>query len=296
MHIKDKEYHEFGPWLLEIKSAEDIPPQYVDYADQILQADYSIKVPVLLVRREIRPGALMYNQVVMLYSDRIEILEFVDGSISKREMPYSSIKYIIHGGELLSSYIHFEGGNTAMRIRYNSVSNDVTMRIMQQTRNAICTDQKKIDTSFLKKHLELEHLKDSQIYKYFCIKEELKSNIHILGYQPFMDLTENLPIRLPRFLEKFYMYKLNDTLFMTNGIELIVANRDRSIQKSADVNYAFAHIFIPISTIQDVEMKDDEKFDTIGVTQMTLADRCNVKFHLERNFDMSFMEKIINQV
>ncbi len=307
MHIKDKEYHEFGPWLLEIKAPEDIPPQYIEETDQILSASYAFKVPVLLVRREIRPGALMYNQVVMLFKDHIAMLEYDEGALRTREMKFSEMEYTIHGGELLSSYMKFSGVGDSMKITYNSVSNDVTEHVMDHIRRAVLSfkdlrgraEESQNDGPHNDQDLELDgslsELKDSQIYKYFCIKEVPKTPLEIIAYQPFVNLTEHLPIRLPYFLEKFYMYKLNDTLFMTSPNELIIANRDRTIQKSGDVNYAFAHTFIPLAGIQSVHMVADDKFEALGIIEIELEGLTNVRISVENSFDISRLQNALKR-
>lgn len=292
MRILNKEYHEFGPWLLEIKAEEDIPPQYMDKVDQILSAEYAFKVPVLLVRREIRPGALMYNQVVMLRNDEIVALEYKNGTVHETKMAYSDILYVVHGGELLMSYLHFVGAGADLKLKYNSVSTEVTQIVMERVRSTVCSRKTPVQVAPLKLDGELEALKQNQIYKYFCIKEEPKHDHEILGYQPFMHLTEKLPVRLPYFFEKFYMYKLNDTLFMRNASELIVVNRDRTIQKERDVNYAFAHTFVPFSSIEGVDMIEDKSFEAIGRIQLSLQNGCTLTFAVDRNFDWTFLKAL----
>ncbi len=293
MPIIDKEYHEFGPWLLEIKVKEDIPPQYMNEADQILSAEYAFKVPVLLVRRDIRPGALMYNQVFMLHQDELVALEYTNGTVHTRKIKYSDIHYIVHGGELLMSYIHFSGGGSELKLKYNSVSTEVTQAVMERVRRAVLSSKMPAHIKKPETNKALETLKQNQIYKYFCIKEEPKYAPEILGYQPFMHLTEKLPVRLPYFFEKFYMYKLNDTLFMRNSEELIVVNRDRTIQRERDVNYAFAHTFIPFASIESVDMTADETFEAIGQVRFSLRDGSSVAFAVDKDFDWTFLKKFV---
>ena len=48
----EKEYREFGPWILEIKSADDVPDLFINYYTFSSSVECALKIPIPLDRRK----------------------------------------------------------------------------------------------------------------------------------------------------------------------------------------------------------------------------------------------------
>ncbi len=275
----DREYHMFGPWLLRINDVIDIPKQYRSFSTHILSAEYTFKVPIHAIRRNLSPGMLMYEKIVMLFEDRLEVYTHNSNKIEHEIFRFIDIDHLIHSGELLRSEIVIIGNDKRLEITYNSVSQDISQYTVSYIRKKI---NEKLKAVTYNNTVSCD-LKDQQIYQYFARKENTNMEISILGYQTFQSLHSPLPIRLPYAIEKFYLKKLNDTMLLTNGKELIIIDRRKTVQPIKDVNYAFSHTFVPIEKIVNFETHTIENQSYSTSTLSTKHHK--IYLHLEPTFD-----------
>lgn len=101
MNLK-KEYNEFGPWLSEIFSEEDITHQFVHLKKEILEADLSVKVPVDKEWRNVKEGELLYEAIMSLDKIGISYHRIIEGVAYSCKVKFSDITFISLVKDLLS--------------------------------------------------------------------------------------------------------------------------------------------------------------------------------------------------
>ncbi|HEY5715752.1 MAG TPA: hypothetical protein VIS54_05005, partial [Psychromonas sp.] len=180
----DHEYDHFGPWLLQVKSSDDIPHQYFEYQDLILAANYCFKVPVKEDRRNLHPGVLLYNKVVVINNDRILELSVINDQISTVELRFQDVQYMVHRGDLLNCEIRLVTDQNSLSIQYNLVSMDLAGTVMHLLRECVCP------RGDIPSNPEIANQKysDRQIYSYYLITEKEQGLLEILDYQPCVEL------------------------------------------------------------------------------------------------------------
>lgn len=119
------EYAEFGPWILRMTVASDIPRAFLPWAEVLLQAEYVFKVPKSVDRRVARPGTDLYQAIYSFGSSGITLLTLADGVVTERVVSMSDIQAIANRTNLLQSELAvYLSDGTTCTMPYNTVSCD----------------------------------------------------------------------------------------------------------------------------------------------------------------------------
>ncbi len=127
----EKEYREFGPWILEIQSADDIPDLFMDSYEFSSSVECALKIPIALDRRKAEKGMNFYRSIVSFNIDEIIILENSEDSITEVKVPYSSIKAVKNMVDLLEAELTIFTENKNHSIKYNSVSEEMMKNVIE---------------------------------------------------------------------------------------------------------------------------------------------------------------------
>lgn len=256
MNADEEEQHRFGPWLIEITSETLIPPQYIEYKRKILAADFAVKVPINKDRKDVRPGMLLYKQVLVFGEKEVTILTAKGSRIDEVTVFLKDIMYVIRGGELLNNYIEFGTDEQNHCIEYYTVSEELTSKILGYIRYEFRKDSRP------KKNL-LRHMSSadhSALYKYFLKKEKDSTEIKAIAHQKEMFVTKYSEKFIQQLINRFNKKKMDEVLFMTNGVELIMASGDIKKTSGATVNYSYQHLYINLSCLEGVRTYPDEDY------------------------------------
>ncbi|SEF45936.1 hypothetical protein [Vibrio hangzhouensis] len=274
MYDLKKEYDQFGPWLVEIQSEQDIPPQFSEQKHFFDGAVYSFKIPVHQERRNMKPGMLLYPEVVIIQKEFIMHLKIDGERIQAEKMWYTDVLFLTHGGDLLDNYIGLQSIQGEMVIKYNLVSQDVASHVVKLLREIISPRSAYPVAS----ELNDANLLDKVTYSFYCGTEKVLEPLHILAYQSEMRLTERKRSSIMDLYHNFVQYKLLRTMIMTDGVDLIIANQGKHIIDVKDANYKFGHTFIRLGLIENLSMKPHAQFPElnevvikVGLCEFTLA-------------------------
>ncbi|QEN03919.1 hypothetical protein EW093_04130 [Thiospirochaeta perfilievii] len=96
-----KEYNMFGPWIFKLDNIWDIPSHFREYVNLENDLEFAIKLPINADRRDVKPGMVLYNRLIILDKNKMKILKERDGSISSYYIAYSEIISITNTTNLL---------------------------------------------------------------------------------------------------------------------------------------------------------------------------------------------------
>ena len=135
-----REYDAFGPWLLPVGSAIEMPPRFRSAYDGLKGADYIVKIPRPIDRREACPGADLYGAVFAADADGFTLLSSpadTEGFMA-REVAWDEVAAVRSGHNLLHAdfALLLEEGD-ALSVTYNSVSADLMTRVVAFARQRV---------------------------------------------------------------------------------------------------------------------------------------------------------------
>lgn len=256
MNADEEEQYSFGPWLIEITEEKLMPPQYVAYKEKIMTSDFSVKVPVNKDRKDVRPGMLLYRQVLIFGEKDVTILTASGSKIKEVSVLLKDIKYVIRGGELLNNYIEFGTQEENYCIEYYTVAETITSKILGHIRNEFTKN------SMPKKNLvnHINSAEDNPLFKYFMIKEKGNAEIKAIAHQKEKHIIKQSEKLIQKAINQLNKVKMNEVLFMTNGTELIMASGDIKNSTGASVNYSYQHLYIDLKGLDEVRTYTDEAY------------------------------------
>lgn len=281
MNALEKEYYDFGPWLIEIKDSGEIPQQYKMHRNLIENALYSFKVPIKKEWRHIHPGMLLYKTIVVIKASGLVLLNSVDGVIETTEIDAKEVRYIIDGTDLLDSHIIIGTDRKIYDIDYNSVSQEITNRVINTLRKNIFAGAEGVSMESV---VALESV-ESPLYKELMNRGLSTEKVKVIAFQPFVKLERHNPSTTEVLLMSHNKYELQDVVILTNGKELIIVSRNQQIKKSKDTDYSFRHTFIKIEDISDFVVLEDAEMEHLKILLIYIGD-AQIKLKISDDFDL----------
>lgn len=288
MNTLQKEYHGFGPWLIEIKDVDEIPQQYLTHKDKILAADYAFKVPVKEDRHRLRPGMLMYNNVICIYEDHLLILKASADSLTDHDISFDAVKYISSSRELLDSHIIIGTDVKTYDIDYNSVSNEISEYVMDLIRPRIFSAAGNVDASIQMDKSDVE----PEVYKTLISMIPENDNLTLLGYQGKARIERNYRSTAEALMNGRKKYDLQDVMFLSNGKALIVIDSVHEVKTTDEPDYSFRYAMIQLESISALEIIDEPMLEKVG-SLLVHAGECQLSFKVADDFDSTFIRRYL---
>jgi len=282
------EYNMFGPWILEVETLGDIPSHFRDYALLDSDVDIAIKIPINLDRRDVRPGMVLYNIVLIFRSNIVEFLKENNGNITTYWVEYSQIISITNTKNILKGVLKlYKQDNSIEEIVYNVVSSSIIDNIVSLIRGKITSNypEKSIDC------LKEEDVPLSYFYQNIFNKMEKSDNIKILGFQEESELYRKHNSICTYIIDKIKGKTLHSVLFLTNFKELIIINTDDEISGNHKKGYKYTFTFIPFFSIRDVNITKNKLYKGLNNYIIKLKNSQSFYYKIEkRSNTISFLE------
>ena len=111
---RTEEYDAFGPWLLKVATAEEIPRVFRSHPVDLAAAHLVLKVPRLIERRDATPAMHLYDRLLILDGDGLEVLTRAGDGFTSRRIPARAVLAVDSGTELLGGrlVVHATDGRT----------------------------------------------------------------------------------------------------------------------------------------------------------------------------------------
>ena len=128
--MKISEYDAFGPWIYKIDEGHEIPKAFLTYVDENDNAKFRLKVPKKIERRDATPDMDLYEYLLSVYDDRIELLQLLDEGVRLQKVEYSKVCSVVVFRELLFGRLSVYLGDDTFTFEYNAVSQDLIMEVV----------------------------------------------------------------------------------------------------------------------------------------------------------------------
>lgn len=133
-----REYDEFGPWVLAIRSETDMPPRFRPWFSAHEGAPFLVKVPRDVERRHLRPGEDLYRAVIAVHEDHLCCLSLEEGVVTEQNIPLSEIEALHHSEVLLWGQLRlWLLGGGEWSLSYNTVSSPVMIPLVDFLRRTM---------------------------------------------------------------------------------------------------------------------------------------------------------------
>ena len=254
------EYDAFGPWIYEIDATHQIPSVFENYIDREADPVLMIKIPVKKERRNIKPGMVMYDQMVCMYRERMDIAQYADGSVKTIQIPYNSIAAIENSITLLYGKFSIFTTTGMIDFEYNTVSKEIADKLATAIREKLPVKDRKISLPGGGKERELSFFFNNLWDR----TKETEDNLHIAAYQPEILIDYTKPNVFLNAYKMMFHPILRASLHLYNDREFIVIYRGSGIKSRNKVDYNYKYLYVPFDRISSVSLKDTEKYSNIA--------------------------------
>jgi hypothetical protein len=121
---------------LPVRDADDVPPLFRPLVD-VTDARMAVKVPRPIERRTAKPHMDLYDSLIVVRGDGVEILTRTPGvgeGTARVWLPAGDILAVEDDTDLLHGCLRLHAAGRAIEITYNAVSTDVMMALIRELR------------------------------------------------------------------------------------------------------------------------------------------------------------------
>jgi hypothetical protein len=117
------EYDSFGPWVLPVSSPDQVPPVFRAHPVDFARAHLVLKVPRDVLRRDVTPRSQLYDALLVLDEDGLEVLTRVGHRFAVQRIRRSDVAAVDTGTELLDGWLVVLGRDgSRVDVRFNGAS------------------------------------------------------------------------------------------------------------------------------------------------------------------------------
>lgn len=235
-----REYDAFGPWLLPVKSAAEMPRRFQPAYAGLADAEYLIKIPRSIDRRDAYPGADLYATVLALDADGFTLLTATDegDGFVKRHVVWDEVAAVRAVVNLLhAEFVLLLKEGHALTVTYNSVSFDLMARV----------------AAFVRQHLMVRDefgsaiANEAEEFEDFFFNAMLSEERH--GGQFMLPIHFEPPGKPCRNTQNRRRVTTG-LLILLSGNELVIVDRDAPMRRRFFTHYTYRKTYVGLTSVR----------------------------------------------
>jgi hypothetical protein len=274
------EIEAFGPWILRVRTPDEVPALFRPL--DLTGARAAVKVPRPIERREARAGMDLYDTLVVVRDDGVEVWSRVPGAPGgrvRRWLRAEDLLALEDSTDLLDGMLRLHAlGSDPVEIPYNGSSADVVLTLLDEIRSFW-----RPPTGFPERppEMPLDALGPEDVG---LVSFHRNLSRHDSLLRPLV-LRRRLPASragngLVRTLQRVWPTSLQAAVVETTGSELVVLHRRAWLDRGRRATYTQAATVVPLTRGIRVEATADPRWTGIrrlrlaptGVTLLAVAD------------------------
>jgi len=240
-----REYDAFGPWLLQIGSAAEMPPRFRSAYDDLRHADHLIKIPRAIDRRDAFPGADLYGAAFALDGDGITLLTAPEGEkgFVRRHLAWDEVAAVRTVSNLLhAEFVLLLKEGDALTVTYNSVSTDLMTRVVGFIRQQLMAPD----------DFGPALINEAEEFEDFFFKAMLAEERH--GGQFMLPIHFEAPGKSCRNAQNRRRVTTG-LLILLSGSELVIVDRDAPMRRRFFAHYAYRKTYVGLASVRGFRLQ-----------------------------------------
>lgn len=270
-----KEYDEFGPWIWIVENDEEIPDLFLDHFTYDDTVQLAFKIPRNIERRTVRPGANLYDFLIVIYPESLHVLRQVDTRVERTTVSLDEITAIGRVTDLLHGELLLYLPEGAVMIPFNTVSDDIVDRAVELIRRRNRGDAaENMPSASESEYAE----KMSMLFRNLLNQARERESIALLAHQRSISTTLRSTTWYARLVALFHR-TLQESAFLSTPTELIVFQRIPQIVWSRKGHYGYMQTYIRRRAITSIESAQNPRVqgvDTLSIRTGTTEFACQV--------------------
>lgn len=270
--MRSPEYDAFGPWIMKVDAPDLVPPLYRDHPLDLGKAVLVLKVPRNITRRDATPDMDLYDHLVVVEQDRLELLSRSAAGYDVQTIQHSQVTAIDYGADLLDGWLTLftDGvvdGRPALTLRYNAASEDVVeglVRILRRLAVESVVAPAPVRTAGghdgpLGLH-DLGELDVALITTQHALVRA-EPDVRVLGLHPRQRMRARAGDTVGRLLDLVLPTTLHAAIVCAVGDELHVIRRRAWTTRSKRPENSIGRTVVILARCEGATVRDDERLD-----------------------------------
>lgn len=269
--VTTPEYDAFGPWILPVSSHDQVPPVFRTHPIDFTRAHDVLKVPREIARRDASPRSHLYDSLLVLDHDGIEVLTREGHRFSVRRISRRDVAAVDSGTALLAGWFSVRGTDgSSIDVSFNGSSLPVITDLADRLLGWVADD---LDGLPVQEHLDQDALGYHDV--------GLVNGYDSLPPEPRRRVTaafaERMPVahrpRLHRLMRGDA--HLSGAVMGTDHQHAVVLARSEWVRHTRKPDLSLRRLVIPTDRITDLSAEPHPYLD--GVTDLTVhCDRARI--------------------
>ena len=235
-----KEYDAFGPWMLPIRCEQDMPRRFRSAYDLVKNADFLVKIPRGIDRREAFPGCDLYESVFACDLAGFTMMgaNDDDDGFSLREVAWDEVAAVRVCNNLLKlDFVLLMREGDELAIPCRAVSSDIVTRVAAFARQQVMQPD----------DLFFGSVNEGEVFDDFFFNVVLADERR--GGQFMMPIHFEEPGRPCRSAQNRRRITTG-TMILISGGELVVVDRDSPMRRRFLAHYAYRKTYISLAKVK----------------------------------------------
>ncbi|WP_098454980.1 hypothetical protein [Sanguibacter antarcticus] len=295
--MRSAEYDAFGPWVVPVDSLDLVPPLYRNHPLDLERAVMVLKVPRQITRRDATPEMDLYDHLVVVDPDKIELLSRSAKGYDLLTVEHSQVAAIDYGADLLDGWLTLftaggasrtpvpgvsstDGPRPALTLKYNAASEGIIETLVATLRglalgvsttsagHGAATDgavphETPGQTSIHRAALGLLDLGERDVglvtAQHALVRAE--PDVRVLGFHARRTVTPRGRQGAARFLDLILPSTLHAAIVCASENELHVLRRRHWVTRSRRPEHSVGHTILLLERCGGTTVRDDERFE-----------------------------------
>ena len=257
MDAQRQEYDRFGPWAIEISAEDPPPPLFAPSLTRIDPPLLSIKMPRQIERRDARPGMDLYDSLICLYEDDLEVHQRVGQEVRSDTCRYADVQHLRVSRDLLAGNVHLGLPGRPFDLSYNTVSDELMSRLVTIVRQRYGGPHRpapmgtEIEVSAGELSFSFEGL--------LATERRQQSGMRLLAAQATVPVGSRGMTAGRRLFVRIASKRLLESMHLTDGRELMIIGRGRTYASWWQGIFGADTCYIPLANLRGITWQEDAR-------------------------------------
>jgi len=283
---RTEEFDAFGPWVLPVSEAEEVPRLFRPHAGDPHTARVMLKVPRAITRRDANPSMDLYDHVILVRDDTIVLLTRAPshtGGVHRRSVSADHLLGIEESVNLLDGRLMLYAlDSPALRVKFNGASRDTIGTLVREIR-ALWNEGPGGVEPHPDPHsvpLGLRDLgPDVALVTEYRSLVAAEPAMHLLGAHPRQVVRPVAPDNrdaLTRLAHRLWPMTLQGAVVCGDGRELVVLHRRPWWVRGSRPVHSIARTILPLDRVGVPEVTDHPAY--LGVRRLRMGESLEIPF------------------
>ncbi len=275
---RTEEFDAFGPWVLPVSTAEEVPRLFRPHAGDPGTAQVVLKIPRAISRRDANSSMDLYEHLLLVREGTVVLLSRApgeSGGVRRRSLAADELLAIEESVNLLDGLlVLYAKEGPALRVSFNGASRD-TVRLLVDVVRALWTSGS--DTAAPQPDLHpiplgLRDLgPDVALVNDYRALVAAEPAMRLLGAHPRQavePMATGVPGQLTRLAHRLLPMTLQGAIVCTDGREVMVLHRRPWWVRGQRPVHSSARTMLPVARAGELQVRDHEVYSGVRVLRI----------------------------